>query len=114
MFESDATPAEQIERLESQIDEMQEAIRRSRKLVVAGSACAAAGAALFFGLLLGLVSVTPVRMIVGITMGVGGLVLMGSSVGSIRELELSLKQTEEKRNAAINALEFGPLGDTAR
>ena len=48
MFESDATPAEQIERLESQIDEMQAAIRRSRKLVVVGWARAAAGAALLF------------------------------------------------------------------
>jgi hypothetical protein len=53
-------------------------------------------------------------MIVGMTMGIGGLVLMGSNVGSTRELELSQKQTEEKRNAAINTLEFGPLGDTAR
>jgi hypothetical protein len=114
MFEADPTPSEQIERLEAEIDDIQAAIRRSRKLVVAGWACGAAGAALLFGLLLGLVTVTPVRMIVGITAGLGGLVLMGSSVGSTRELELSLKQTDEKRNAAINALEFGPVGGTAR
>jgi len=29
MFEADPTPAEQIERLEAQIDELREAIRRS-------------------------------------------------------------------------------------
>ena len=111
MFEADPTPAEQIERLEAQIDELREAIRRSRRLVVAGRACAFAGAALLICLALGLATVTPVRMIVGIAVGLGGLVLMGSSVGSTKQLELSLKQTEDERNAAIDALEFVDLGD---
>jgi len=114
MFEAHPTPAEQIERLEGQIDELREAIRRSRGLVVTGRACAFAGAALLVGWLLGLATVTPVRMIVGIAVGLGGLVLMGSSVGSTKQLELSLKQTEDERNAAIDALEFVELGDGAR
>jgi hypothetical protein len=114
MFAANPTPAEQIERLEAQIDELREAIRRSRKLVVAGRACAFAGAALLICLVLGLVTVMPVRMVVGIVVGLGGLVLMGSSVGSTKQLELSLKQTEDERNAAIDALEFVDLGDGAR
>ena len=114
MFEAEPTPAEQIERLEAQIDELREAIQRSRRLVVAGRACAFAGAALLICLMLGLATFTPVRMIVGITVALGGLVLMGSSVGSTKQLELSLKQTEDERNAAIDALEFVELGDGAR
>ena len=114
MFEADSTPAEQIERLEAQIDELRDAVRRSRRLVVAGRACAFAGTALLICLVLGLTTVTPVRMIVGIAAGLGGLVLMGSSVGSTKQLELSLKQTEDERNAAIDALEFVDLGDGAR
>jgi hypothetical protein len=114
MFEADPTPAEQIERLEAQIDELREAIRRSRRLVVAGRACAFAGAALLICLVLGLATVTPVRMIGGIAVGLGGLVLMGSSVGSTKQLELSLKQRENERNAAIDDLEFVDLGDGPR
>ena len=114
MFEADPTPAEQIERLEAQIDELREAIRRSRRLVVAGRACAFAGAALLICLVLGLATVTPVRMIVGIAVGLGGLVLMGSSVGSTEQLERSLNQTEDERNAAIDALELVDLGDRPR
>ena len=114
MFEADPTPAEQIERLEAQIDELREAIRRSRRLVVAGRACAFAGAALLISLVLGLATVTPVQMIVGIAVGLGGLVLMGSSVGSTRRLALSLKQTEDERNAAIDALELVDQRDEAR
>ena len=114
MFEADPTPAEQIERLEAQIDELREAIRRSRRLAVAGRAGAFAGAASLIGLTLGLATLTSVRMIVGISVALGGLVLMGSSVGSTEQLELSLKQREEERNAAIDALEFVELGDGAR
>ncbi len=114
MSEAEPTPAEQIERLEAQIDELRESLQRSRRLVVAGRAGAFAGAALLICLMLGLATVTPVRMIVGIAVGLGGLVLMGSSVGSTKQLELSLKQTEDERNAAIDALEFVDLGDGAR
>jgi hypothetical protein len=114
MFEADPTPAEQIERLEAQIDQLREAIRRSRRLVVAGRACAFAGAASLICLVIGLATVTPVQMIVGIAVGLGGLILMGSSVASTKQLELSLKQTEDERNAAIDALEFVDHGDGAR
>jgi hypothetical protein len=114
MFEADPTPAEQIERLEERIAELREAIQRSRKLVAAGRACACAGAALLVTLALGLATFTPARMIVGIVLGLGGLVLMGSSVGSTKLLELSLKQTEDDRNAAIDALELVHLGDGPR
>jgi hypothetical protein len=114
MFEVDPTPAEQIERFEAQIDELRDAIQRSRRLVLAGRACAFAGAALLVSLIVGLAYFTPVRMIVGISLGLGGLVLMGSSVGSTKQLELSLKQTENDRNAAIDALALVQLGDGGR
>jgi hypothetical protein len=114
MFEADPTPAEQIERLEAQIDELREAIQRSRRLVVAGRACAFAGTASLICLMLGLATITPARMIVAIIVALGGLVLMGSSVGSTKQLELSLKRTEDERNATIDALEFVELGDGAR
>jgi small neutral amino acid transporter SnatA (MarC family) len=114
MFEADPTPADEIERLEAQIDELREAIQRSRRLVVVGRACAFAGVALLVALILGLAYFTPVRMIVGISAGLGGLVLMGSSVGSTKQLELSLKQSEDERNAAIDALALVQLGDGGR
>lgn len=79
MFEADPTPAEQIERLEARIDELREAIQRSRRLAIAGRACAFAGAALLICLMLGLATFTPVRMIVGITVALGGLVLRAAA-----------------------------------
>ena len=51
-------------------------------------------------------------MIIGITLGIGGLVLMGSSKASTDRLELLLKQSEEERSAAIDAQELIQFGRT--
>lgn len=111
MSEVDATPADEIERLETEIDELRDAIRRSRRLTLVGRACALAGVAVLAGLMFGLAIVTPLRMIIGFSLGLGGLVLMGSSVGSTHQFERALKRAEDERNAAIDALELVQLGD---
>ena len=113
MFEVDPTLAEQIERLETQIDELREAIRRSRRLVVVGRAGALVGAALLIYVVVGWAPVTPVEMITGIAIGLGGMVLMGSSVSTTKQLEPSLKQAEDERNAVIDSMELVNLGDAA-
>lgn len=102
---------EQIEQLELRIEELRETIGRSRRLMLAGQACAVIGPALLSCLLLDLLSFTPVGMIIGITLGIGGLVLMGSSKATTEELEHSLKKMEQERGAAIDALQLIPVGD---
>jgi hypothetical protein len=56
--------------------------------------------------MLGLLDFTPARMIAAIAVGLGGLVLMGSSKSSTEQLERSLRQSEAERRAAIDALEL--------
>jgi len=114
MSQSEPTPADEIERLEAEIDELRDSIQRSRRLVMVGRLCAFAGAALLIALILGLALFTPMRMIIGISLGLGGLVLMGSSVGSTKQFEHSLKQAEDERNAAIDALKLVQLGGGGR
>ena len=104
MSESESSSDEKIERIEERIEELREAIRRSRILAVAGRACALAGAAGLAGLMFGFVTFITVRFVSGVVVGLGGLILMGSSVGSTRQLELSLRQAENERIAAIDAL----------
>ena len=111
MFSSD--PAERIEQLEVRIEELREAIERSRRLMMAGRACAVIGPALLVCFMLGLVNFTPVRMIVGLSLAIGGVVLTGSSRASSEQLELSLKQTEKERSAAIDGLDLVQPGDPA-
>ena len=71
-----------------------------------GRACTVLGPVLLLALLLGLLSFTPVEMVIGITLGIGGIVLMGSSKATKEDLGYSLKKIEEERSAAIDALKL--------
>ena len=62
-------------------------------------------------LIFGLLDLTPVRMIVGIALAIGGVVLVGSSRASTEQFEFSLKQIEGERNAAIDALGLVQFGN---
>ena len=95
---------DEIERLELRIEELGEAIRRSRRLRRAGQASAALGPLLVAGFALGIVDYSPTRMIAALALAIGGIVLMGSSRSSTEELERLLKQAEAERIAAIDAL----------
>ncbi|MBV8106539.1 MAG: hypothetical protein JO223_18300 [Hyphomicrobiales bacterium] len=106
MFKSDQRPPERIEQLEIRIEELREAIQRSRRLMLAGRASAVIGPALLVCVMVGIINFTPVRMIVGLALAIGGVVLTGSSRASTAQLELSLKQTEKERSAAIDSLEL--------
>ena len=102
---------DEIERLELRIEELSEAIRRSRRLRLAGRASAVIGPALLAGFALGLLDYTPARMIVALALAIGGVVLMGSSRASTEELERALKQAEAQRIAAIDGLELVQVGE---
>ena len=106
MFKSDERPEERIERLEIQLEDLRDSIERSRRLMMVGRACAVVGPALLLCVMLGLLTFTPVRMIVALALAIGGFVLTGSSRASTDQLELALKETEQERRAAIDALDL--------
>jgi hypothetical protein len=93
------------------MEELREAIERSRRLVLVGRSCAVIGPAMVVCFMLGLMNLTPIRMIVGTALAIGGAVLMGSSRASTVQLMLSLKRTEGERSAAIDALELVQFPD---
>lgn len=104
---------EEIERLERRIEELSDAIARSRRLRLTGRASALVGPALMAGFALGLVAYTPARMVAALALAIGGVVLMGSSRSSTEELERALRRAEAERIAAIDALDLVDLGDGA-
>ncbi len=97
-------PAERIEALELRIEELSEAIARSRRLETAGRAAAVIGPALLLALMLGLLAFTPARVLVALALLIGGVVLAGSSRSSTEQLERRLARASAERNAAIDAL----------
>jgi hypothetical protein len=102
---------EQIEQLELRIEELQEKIGHSRRLILIGRVCTVLGPVLLLALLFGLLSFAPIEMVIGFTLGIGGIVLMGSSKATKGDLEHLLKKIDEERSAAIDALELVQLED---
>ena len=102
---------DEIERLEIRIEELRDAIARSRRLRLVRLASAVIGPTPIAGFLVGLVDYSPTRVIVAFALAIGGMVLMGSSRSSTEELERALKQAEAERMAAIDALELVQVGD---
>lgn len=97
-------PVSRIEALELQIEDLAEAIARSRRLMIAGRAGAGGGSLLLVALLLGLLDFSPTRVLVAVALLIGGVVLAGSSRSSTEELERRLARANDERNAAIDAL----------
>lgn len=102
---------DEIERLELHIDELREAIERSRRFALAGRLATVAGPALLFAILIGFVEFTPARTIIGLALAIGGMVLSGSSGATSDELRRSLRSAEAERNAAIDTLPLLDLGN---
>jgi hypothetical protein len=102
---------DEIERLELQIEELRDAIERSRMFVLAGRASVVAGPALLAAILIGMVAFTPTRTVVGVVLAIGGMVLSGSSRATSEELGRALARVEAERNAAIDGLDLVDLGD---
>ncbi len=97
-------PAEDVEELEFRIDELQDAIARSRRLMTAGRAGAGVGVVLLLVLMIGVFAFAPARVVFALALMIGGIVFAGSSKSSTEQLERSLARAERERNAAIDAL----------
>lgn len=104
--------AEHIERLETQIEELQASIRQSRKLMLAGQMSAVLG-------LLGLVLVAVYGvflnlawLVMAVALALGGLVLSGSSQRTTDDLRQALMKAQMSRTEAIDALTLLDVSET--
>src|SRR5271154_4919405 len=102
---------DEIERLELQIEDLREAIERSRRFALAGGASVVAGPALLVAILIGLVAFTPARTVFALALAIGGVGLSGPSRATTDELRRALARVEALRNAAIDGLELVDRGD---
>ena len=100
-----------IERLERRIEDLREAIDRSRRYRLAGRAATVAGPLLLAAILFGVVGFTPTLTILGLALAIGGMVLSGSSRATTQELERALTEAETERNATIDSLDLVDLGE---
>ena len=102
----DATPHEQISRLESRIEKLAEAVERCRKIAIAARIAILAGGVLLAAILVGLVRADGLLLILVAILAIGGFVLYGSNDTTAKQLAARIDEAERLRAGLIGQIEL--------
>src|SRR5262245_61436692 len=100
------THREQIARLESEIEQLEESAARCRKIAAAARIAIGAGCVLFVALLLGLVQVDGLMLMLAAILSMGGIVLFGSNRTTANQIATRIADAERLRGELIGEIEL--------
>jgi hypothetical protein len=101
--------SEAVDDLELRIVSLRAAISRNNKFKVVGKVAGTVGICWLAGMLAGVFNGTGIELLTGITLGIGGVVLAGSSKGTTDRLACSLIETEATLNRLVDKLPMREL-----
>jgi hypothetical protein len=101
---------EAISRLELQIEQLADTIERCRKIILISKIAIAVGGLLLAALLLGAIGFSPVAMVTGMTLAIGGIVVFGSNTSTLNQAAADLKAAEALRVELIGRIDFRVVG----
>ena len=114
MVEQDEdSPVDEISRIEAQLEELAEVADRCRKIILVSKAAIAGGGALLLVMIIGLFGSSPVIAIGSIAMVLGGIVSLGSNVGTLRQTMADISAAETVRSDLIGGIDLRVVGDRA-
>jgi hypothetical protein len=106
-------PSDEISRIEARLEELAVVAERCRKIILVSKAAIAAGVALLLVLMLGLFgSSNRVAAIGSIAAVLGGIVSLGSNVGTLRQTMAAISAAEALRSELIGSIDFRVVGDS--
>ena len=109
--EDEDSPADEISRIEAQLEELAEVADRCRKIILVSKAAIAGGGALLLVMILGLFGSSPVAAIGSIAMVLGGIVTLGSNVSTLRQTLADINEAETVRSDLIGRIDLRVVGD---
>jgi hypothetical protein len=104
-------PIDEISRIEAQIEELAEVAERCRKIILVSKVAIATGAGLLLLLILGLFGSSQVAAIGSIAAVLGGIVSLGSNVGTLRQSMAAISAAEALRSELIGGIDLRVVGD---
>jgi hypothetical protein len=103
-FETDDDDrADEIARLELQLDELADAMARCRKIRLISQIAMAAGGAWLLAMAIGVIGFDPVGLMAAISGAIGGVVMYGSNTTTARQVDAAIKNAEAMREALIRS-----------
>jgi hypothetical protein len=107
----DADPRDQIADLESQLEELAEAMARCRKIKLISQIAIAGGGIWLLAMTIGIIGFNPVGLMAAISGVIGGTVMYGSNTTTSREVDAAMNEAEAQRTALIGRLELRVVGE---
>lgn len=101
---SDLANVREIEKLEARIEVLAEKALSCRKIALIARAAAIIGTLWALCLFLGVLRFDPVQMVASITLGLGGIVTMGSNASTLEETNAAIAEAEAQRASLIGTM----------
>lgn len=104
-------PTDGISRIEARIEELVEIAERCRKIILVSKIAIAGSVALLLIMMLGLIGSSEVAALGSIAVVLGGIVTLGSNVGTLRQTEAAISAAELRRSDLIGRIDLRVVGD---
>ena len=104
-------PTDEISQIEARLEELAEVAERCRKIILVSKAAIAIGLALLLAMMLGLFGSTPVAAIGSIAAVLGGIVSLGSNVGTLQQTLDAIGDAEAQRSELIGRIDLRLVGN---
>jgi hypothetical protein len=101
----DGDAADEIARLEAQLDELADAMARCRKIGLISQIAIVAGSAWLLAVAIGVLGFDPIGLMAAISAVIGGTVMYGSNTTTSRQVDAAIKNAEAMREALIGSRE---------
>jgi len=101
---TDLSNIHDIEKLEARIEALAEKAASCAKIALIARAAAVIGAVWALALFAGALFFDPVQMVASITLGLGGIVAMGSNASTLEETRAAIAEAEAERASLIGKM----------
>jgi hypothetical protein len=101
---TDLANVQKIEKLEAKIEALAEKAASCAKIALIARVAAVIGAVWAVALFAGALLFDPVQMVASITLGLGGIVAMGSNASTLEETRAAIAEAEAERASLIGAM----------
>jgi hypothetical protein len=104
-------PIDEISRIEAQLEELAEVSERCRKIILVSKVAIVGGIALLLFMMFGLVGSNQAAAIGSIAAVLGGIVSLGSNVGTLQQTIAAMSAAEVLRSDLIGRIDLRVVGD---
>jgi hypothetical protein len=104
---------EQVLQIEAHIEQLADVIERCRKIILISKAAVVVGGTLILATIIGAIGFDPTIMIGAIAAAIGGTVVFGSNMSTLKQTVTNTKAAEAHRTELIGRMDLRVVGDGA-